>query len=53
MVERLRSFQEDWLARVQELIDKYQPQDFIYFDNGVNPRVYGSDQAARGDVLLQ
>ncbi len=32
-------FQEDWLARVQELIDKYQPQ-LIYFDNGVNPRVY-------------
>ena len=32
-------FQEDWLARVQELIDKYEPQ-LIYFDNGVNPRVY-------------
>ena len=32
-------FQEDWLARVQELINKYQPQ-LIYFDNGVNPRVY-------------
>jgi alpha-L-fucosidase len=32
-------FQEDWLARVQELIDKYQPQ-LIYFDNGVNPRAY-------------
>ena len=32
-------FQEDWLARVQELIDKYEPQ-LIYFDNGVNPRNY-------------
>ena len=32
-------FQEDWLARVQELIDKYEPQ-LIYFDNGVNPRTY-------------
>jgi alpha-L-fucosidase len=32
-------FQEDWLARVQELIDKYEPQ-LIYFDNGVNPRAY-------------
>ncbi|MGA2889840.1 MAG: alpha-L-fucosidase [Terracidiphilus sp.] len=34
-----QGFQEDWLARVQELIDKYQPQ-LIYFDNGVNPRAY-------------
>lgn len=34
-----RAFQEDWLARVQELVDKYQPQ-MIYFDNGVNPRDY-------------
>lgn len=33
------AFQEDWLARVQELVDKYQPQ-MIYFDNGVNPRDY-------------
>jgi alpha-L-fucosidase len=33
------AFQEDWLARVQELIDKYEPQ-MIYFDNGVNPRTY-------------
>ena len=32
-------FQGDWLARVQELVDKYQPQ-LIYFDNGVNPREY-------------
>jgi len=32
-------FQEDWLARVQELVDKYQPQ-LVYFDNGVNPRAY-------------
>jgi len=33
------AFQEDWLARVQELVDKYEPQ-MIYFDNGVNPRSY-------------
>jgi alpha-L-fucosidase len=32
-------FQEDWLARVQELVDKYEPQ-LLYFDNGVNPRAY-------------
>jgi alpha-L-fucosidase len=34
-----KAFQEDWLARVQELVDKYEPQ-IIYFDNGVNPREY-------------
>lgn len=34
-----QAFQEDWLARVQELVDKYEPQ-MIYFDNGVNPREY-------------
>jgi alpha-L-fucosidase len=34
-----KAFQEDWLARVQELVDKYEPQ-LIYFDNGVNPRSY-------------
>ena len=33
------AFQEDWLARVQELVDKYEPQ-MVYFDNGVNPREY-------------
>ena len=33
------AFQEDWLARVQELVDKYQPE-LLYFDNGVNPRAY-------------
>jgi alpha-L-fucosidase len=33
------AFQKDWLARVQEQIDKYQPQ-MIYFDNGINPREY-------------
>ncbi|RZU41500.1 alpha-L-fucosidase [Edaphobacter modestus] len=32
-------FQLDWLARVQELIDKFEPQ-MLYFDNGVNPREY-------------
>jgi alpha-L-fucosidase len=34
-----QAFQLDWLARVQELIDTYQPQ-MVYFDNGVNPRGY-------------
>jgi len=32
-------FQEDWLARCQELVDKYRPQ-MVYFDNGVNDRAY-------------
>lgn len=35
------AFQLDWLARVQEQVDKYKPQ-LIYFDNGVNPRSYDS-----------
>ena len=33
------AFQGDWLARVQEQVDKYHPQ-MVYFDNGVNPRDY-------------
>ncbi|GAC1424267.1 MAG: alpha-L-fucosidase [Acidobacteriaceae bacterium] len=33
------AFQADWLARVQELVDMYEPQ-MVYFDNGVNPRAY-------------
>ena len=33
------AFQGDWLARVQELVDRYEPQ-MIYFDNGVNTRAY-------------
>jgi alpha-L-fucosidase len=33
------AFQQDWLARVQELVDKYEPQ-MVYFDNGVNTRTY-------------
>ncbi len=32
-------FQLDWLARVQELVDKFDPQ-MLYFDNGINPREY-------------
>lgn len=32
-------FQLDWLARVQELVDKFEPQ-MLYFDNGVNTRAY-------------
>lgn len=31
------AFQGDWLARIQELADKYHPE-IIYLDNGVNPR---------------
>jgi alpha-L-fucosidase len=27
-------FQDDWLARCQELIDKYEPR-MLWFDNGV------------------
>jgi alpha-L-fucosidase len=37
--KRLQAFLSDWVARNYELIDKYQP-DLIYFDNGVNHRVY-------------
>jgi alpha-L-fucosidase len=37
--EASAAFQEDWLARTQELIDKYRPQ-ILYFDNGVNSRNY-------------
>ncbi len=33
------AFQGDWLARIQELIDKYEPQ-MIYLDNGINGRPY-------------
>ena len=33
------AFQADWLARVQEIVDKYEPQ-MLYFDNGVNTRAY-------------
>jgi len=33
------AFQEDWLARIQELVDKYHPE-MLYMDNGVNPREY-------------
>lgn len=32
-------FLADWVARNFELIDQYQP-DLIYFDNGVNARLY-------------
>jgi len=33
------AFQEDWLNRCKELVDKYHPQ-LVYFDNGVNQRTY-------------
>ena len=33
------AFQEDWLNRCKELVDKYHPQ-LVYFDNGVNQRAY-------------
>ena len=32
-----KAFLEEWLARCQELVDKYKP-DMVFFDNGVNPR---------------
>ncbi|MFT4089206.1 MAG: alpha-L-fucosidase [Asticcacaulis sp.] len=31
------AFQEEWLLRTQEQIDKFQP-DVLWFDNGINPR---------------
>ncbi len=33
------AFQGDWLARIQELVDQYEPQ-MLYMDNGVNTRTY-------------
>lgn len=32
-----KAFLEEWLARCQELVDKYRP-DMFWFDNGVNSR---------------
>ena len=32
-----QGFLEEWLARCQEIIDKYQP-DILWFDNGINSR---------------
>ena len=32
-----KAFLEEWLARCQELVDKYKP-DIFWFDNGVNSR---------------
>lgn len=32
-----QAFLEEWLARCQEIIDKYQP-DMLWFDNGINSR---------------
>ena len=31
------AFLEEWLARMQEIVDRYKP-DMVFFDNGVNPR---------------
>lgn len=31
------AFLEEWLARMQEIVDSYKP-DMVFFDNGVNPR---------------
>ncbi|QOY93381.1 alpha-L-fucosidase [Massilia sp. UMI-21] len=31
------AFQEEWLLRTQEQIDKFRP-DILWFDNGINPR---------------
>jgi alpha-L-fucosidase len=35
----LERFFELWVAKNEELIDKYHP-DVLWFDNGINPRVY-------------
>ncbi len=32
-----QEFLEEWLARCQEIVDKYQP-DMLWFDNGINSR---------------
>lgn len=32
-----QAFLEEWLARCQEIIDKYKP-DILWFDNGINSR---------------
>ena len=34
-----KAFQLDWLARIQELVDRFSPQ-LLYLDNGVNSRAY-------------
>jgi alpha-L-fucosidase len=36
-----QAFLEEWLARCQELVDRYQP-DMFWFDNGVNSRALDS-----------
>jgi alpha-L-fucosidase len=36
-VPQSKEFLEEWLARNQEVIDKYQP-DILWFDNGINDR---------------
>ena len=35
------AFQEEWLLRMQELVDNYQPQ-IVFFDNGINSRALDS-----------
>lgn len=32
-----QAFQEEWLARAQEQVDKFKP-DLVWFDNGINAR---------------
>lgn len=32
-----QAFLEEWLARMQEIVDNYKP-DMVFFDNGINPR---------------
>jgi alpha-L-fucosidase len=44
------AFQLDWLARVQEMIDKYRPE-ILYMDNGVNPRAYDPVKLRAGAYL--
>ena len=44
------AFQLDWLARVQEVIDRYHPE-ILYMDNGVNPRSYDPVKLRAGAYL--
>ncbi len=43
--ERYQAFVQDWIARQQELIDKYQP-DLLYWDNGINGRDHDPEKLA-------
>jgi alpha-L-fucosidase len=46
-----QAFLEEWLARCQELVDKYKP-DMFWFDNGVNSRKLDSIKLRFCSLLL-